>query len=163
MALIFCPDCGKSISDAAEICIGCGRPMQKLQKPEISESLPEKKETVLLENGNIAYRKERNSDTLGTGCIVQAIGLALIVFAFMSIVGPLLGLLLLVWGAQISRAKVYICGHCGNQISESSTICPACQFLIESSPASKLAEQIKLTVLTACTVVLIYAVYFYKP
>ena len=27
MALIACPDCGKQISDAAPLCIGCGRPM----------------------------------------------------------------------------------------------------------------------------------------
>lgn len=27
MALIQCPDCGKEISDLAEVCIGCGRPM----------------------------------------------------------------------------------------------------------------------------------------
>ena len=29
MALIECPDCGKQISDAAEQCIGCGRPMSQ--------------------------------------------------------------------------------------------------------------------------------------
>lgn len=163
MGLIFCPDCGKSISDTAEACIGCGRPLQKQQKTEFFELPEEKKATILPENLNIAYRKERYSDTLGVGCVVQAIGLALIVFTFLSVIGPLLGLLLLIWGAQISRAKVYTCGNCGNQIVVSSTICPACQFLIESSPASKLAEQIKLTILTACTIVLIYAVYFYKP
>lgn len=27
MALITCPDCGRRISDAASVCIGCGRPM----------------------------------------------------------------------------------------------------------------------------------------
>lgn len=27
MALIFCPDCGKQISDQAAMCIHCGRPM----------------------------------------------------------------------------------------------------------------------------------------
>src|SRR5687767_3057807 len=29
MPLIKCPDCGKSVSDAAPSCIGCGRPMQQ--------------------------------------------------------------------------------------------------------------------------------------
>ncbi len=39
MPLIECPDCGKSISDAAPACIGCGRPMtQSDYKPE--EILP---------------------------------------------------------------------------------------------------------------------------
>lgn len=28
MALIYCPDCGRQISDQAAVCIGCGRPMQ---------------------------------------------------------------------------------------------------------------------------------------
>ena len=27
MALITCPDCGKEVSDAADACIHCGRPM----------------------------------------------------------------------------------------------------------------------------------------
>lgn len=39
MGLISCPDCGKNVSDAAEICIGCGRPLKSIEhKPE--EILP---------------------------------------------------------------------------------------------------------------------------
>ena len=33
MALIACPDCGKQISDAAPLCIGCGRPMAGATAP----------------------------------------------------------------------------------------------------------------------------------
>ena len=29
MALIVCPDCGKQISDQANVCIHCGRPMER--------------------------------------------------------------------------------------------------------------------------------------
>lgn len=29
MALISCPECGKEISDKAELCVGCGAPIQK--------------------------------------------------------------------------------------------------------------------------------------
>ena len=39
MALISCPDCGKNISEFADACIGCGRPVKSiLHKPE--EILP---------------------------------------------------------------------------------------------------------------------------
>ena len=32
MALIQCPDCGKEISDLAEMCINCGRPIKQKQQ-----------------------------------------------------------------------------------------------------------------------------------
>ena len=35
MALIECPDCGKRVSDAAEQCIGCGRPMTEAAAPPV--------------------------------------------------------------------------------------------------------------------------------
>lgn len=37
MALIKCPECGKEISDMAEICIHCGYPLHKETKPNICE------------------------------------------------------------------------------------------------------------------------------
>jgi predicted amidophosphoribosyltransferase len=30
MALIKCPECGKQISDKADVCIGCGYPIKKI-------------------------------------------------------------------------------------------------------------------------------------
>ena len=32
MALVKCPDCGKEISDSAESCPNCGRPMSTVMK-----------------------------------------------------------------------------------------------------------------------------------
>lgn len=41
MALINCPDCKKEISDAAEVCIGCGYPLSKSVKPiQVPSELP---------------------------------------------------------------------------------------------------------------------------
>ena len=43
MALVTCPDCGKQISDAAAVCIGCGRPMRGDRAPvvhEVSAAVP---------------------------------------------------------------------------------------------------------------------------
>lgn len=37
MALIICPECGKEISDKAEICVGCGFPIKEYLK-NVSES-----------------------------------------------------------------------------------------------------------------------------
>lgn len=34
MALIKCSECGKEISDKAEICVNCGNPIQKIYKEE---------------------------------------------------------------------------------------------------------------------------------
>ena len=31
MALIKCPECGKEISDKADVCIGCGFPLSKIE------------------------------------------------------------------------------------------------------------------------------------
>ncbi len=37
MALTICPDCGRSISDAAEACIQCGRPMRLSREATLAE------------------------------------------------------------------------------------------------------------------------------
>ena len=37
MALIICPDCKKQISDRADICIGCGRPLKESKEKITAE------------------------------------------------------------------------------------------------------------------------------
>jgi len=37
MALVICPDCKKQISDQAEKCIGCGRPMKESKEKIMAE------------------------------------------------------------------------------------------------------------------------------
>lgn len=164
MGLIFCPDCGKSISDSAEICIGCGRPMAKQDREESKApaavlTCPPMEFT----SPGMAYRKEHTTDSAGGGCVVQAIGLALIVFTFFTFIGPVIGLVLLIYGGQISRAKYYTCGNCGNSIAAASTICPACQFFVEIDPGNKLMNGIKIIILIVCTILLTYFVFFHTP
>ncbi len=43
MTLVKCPDCGKMVSDLAPLCIGCGRPLDAIPKPQ---PLPVQKENV---------------------------------------------------------------------------------------------------------------------
>lgn len=37
MALTNCPDCGKVISNSADLCIHCGRPMKKSKEKIMAE------------------------------------------------------------------------------------------------------------------------------
>lgn len=37
MALIKCPECGREISDKAEVCIGCGYPLKEMMRDNQSE------------------------------------------------------------------------------------------------------------------------------
>ena len=39
MALIKCPDCGKEVSDKAEVCINCGRPLKETKNPSVEKSI----------------------------------------------------------------------------------------------------------------------------
>lgn len=95
MALIQCPDCGKSISDSAPTCIGCGRPMiQPDHKPEDilpPELLSGKSNTTnkldvnALLSVDIAPFTDQNARASaynGSGCLVVALGLFLILAFF---------------------------------------------------------------------------------
>ena len=44
MALIKCPECGKQISDKANVCIGCGYPIKSNVDASIKTSIEEYKE-----------------------------------------------------------------------------------------------------------------------
>ena len=53
MALIFCPECGKQISDRAVMCIGCGISMEEIRKMLCESSVvsaPTEAEDVLIES-----------------------------------------------------------------------------------------------------------------
>lgn len=41
MPLISCPDCGRQISDASPVCIGCGRPMNPPVQPYLERQQKE--------------------------------------------------------------------------------------------------------------------------
>lgn len=162
MALIFCPDCGKSISDSAETCLDCGRPMQNKRLP----TQPEPTRTVFESDlilSPVAYRKEHSADRLGVGCVVQAVGLAITILTFFTVIGPIIGLAMLLYGGSVSRQKTYTCDNCGNYIAPTSTVCPTCQSCITDSPGKVIMNQIKATALIAFSLILIFLIYFYKP
>jgi predicted amidophosphoribosyltransferase len=162
MALIFCPDCGKSISDSAETCIDCGRPMQN-KRPPVQPELAQAVFDSDLILSPVAYRKEHLADRLGVGCIVQAVGLGIMILTFFTVIGPVIGLAMLFYGGSVSRQKTYTCDNCGNYIAPTSTICPTCQSCITDSPGKVMMDQVKATVLTVSSLVLIFLIYFYKP
>lgn len=59
MSLVKCPDCGKSVSDLAPACIGCGRPMiVPIQKAASGQSEPPSRATSFHSH---AQRTEANS------------------------------------------------------------------------------------------------------
>lgn len=63
------------------------------------------------------------TEKTGAGCFVQAVG---VIALFFFPVGTILGLILLVWGSQLS--KKLICGNCGNRVdSRDVKICPVCK------------------------------------
>ena len=48
MGLIKCPECGKEISDKADVCIGCGFPIKKhLEEQKKKEEEEEKLEEMI--------------------------------------------------------------------------------------------------------------------
>lgn len=69
MALITCPECGKQISDRAEICIGCGFPIQKHIKEESINTVEElSKRKKLPEKGSMCEKCGYTIDRLVGKC-----------------------------------------------------------------------------------------------
>ena len=175
MALIECPDCGKNISDSAPACIGCGRPMtqgdykpeeilppellgERLANPDLHDALPE---GMIL--ASTAYKKAVTKDQLGTGCLLQALGLFLGIVTLPTVIGPILGFALFIFGGRYSRDKRYICSKCGNEVFETSTICSACQNKLQVDPSIQAALKAQVTFLIISCCVLICLTYFYNP
>lgn len=66
----------------------------------------------------------------GLGCMIQSIGLALLVGGFiidgpLGIAGALLGLAVILAGGIAARK--WVCGACRNPIERASRLCPACK------------------------------------
>lgn len=63
MALIKCPECGKEISDKAEMCINCGFPLKQHENNEMSAGKSKfyksyEQENEMIEGGN-AQKSQR--------------------------------------------------------------------------------------------------------
>lgn len=69
MALIACPDCGRQISDAAPLCIGCGRPMggaTPMAAPDIASSVQRSGYACPKCGGDlVSYRALHEADAAG--------------------------------------------------------------------------------------------------
>ena len=63
MALIICPECGRSVSDKAQFCIGCGFPIKEHLKQEIEEKI--ELATSDKENKRCFYCNSENIDEEG--------------------------------------------------------------------------------------------------
>ena len=79
---------------------------------------------------------KKKNETLGMGCIVQAIGLLFLVGGFFLgipgiIIGVLICLALFIMGRRL--ATKYICSNCSNKIENKDVkICPVCNENLEN-------------------------------
>ncbi len=123
-----CPYCLEPIKVGALKCRFCGEFMQ-------AKSEPEKAQTV------VKARLKKQREFAGTGCLLQAAGIALL---FFFPVGTFLGLALIVYGG--AKSRFLVCGRCGARPGEKTLkLCPLCraQFI---QPSMSAAQQKRHTV-----------------
>lgn len=71
---------------------------------------------------DVSARIKRKSEIAGAGCLVQGIGLLLLIFFPL---GTVIGIVLLLVGSAMSVK--WVCGHCGNRVEGKQVkLCPAC-------------------------------------
>lgn len=106
-----CPDCGREVSDRAPSCPGCGAP---IAWHEPAEAPP------------LSGRVERKTESMGTGCLVQGIGVpALFFFPF----GTVIGVILLILGSRM--ATYHVCSECKTKLGgKDARVCPACHAVL---------------------------------
>jgi lipopolysaccharide biosynthesis regulator YciM len=66
-------------------------------------------------------------DKIGVGVILQLLGIAIAIFTFATIVGPIIGLAMLIGGGVMAREKRYLCQGCGNEMAKEARVCPVCK------------------------------------
>lgn len=68
MALIKCPECGKEISDKAEMCINCGFPLKQHENNEMSAGKSEFYKSYEQENENdTGWERPKEPEITGVG------------------------------------------------------------------------------------------------
>ena len=68
MALIKCPECGKEISDKAEMCINCGFPLKQYENNEMSAGKSEFYKSHEQENENDReWERQKEPEITGVG------------------------------------------------------------------------------------------------
>lgn len=75
------------------------------------------------------YEKKQGikTDKIGVGIILQLIGIAIAIFTFATIIGPIIGVALLFAGGAVARQKRYLCQGCGNEMAKEARVCPVCK------------------------------------
>ncbi len=116
-----CPKCGETLSVPSPdlySCSNCGQNVNVLPRAQVAQPKAKKK-TV--------------SSFLGSGCIIQGIGLLLLIAAFFfGLAFPLLflpimlvGIVLIIYGSRVAISLK--CSACGNNVEKTSKICPTCK------------------------------------
>ena len=119
MALIKCSECGKEISDKAEMCVNCGNPIQKEIKKEKLKNRKsfddltkeEKKQLLDIMNSEGAYHN-------GFTIIITLMGILAIIGFFIGVFGGLISsnsfLTMFGIGCLISVVIISICSNTYN-------------------------------------------------
>lgn len=82
----------------------------------------------------IYAKRKRGSEFVGVGCLLQGLGLLIILGSFATgpgiLLGIPLGIILLVAGGR--KAIIWRCGHCGNRLADKKVkICPTCHAILK--------------------------------
>ncbi len=108
-----CSYCADEIYQEALKCNKCGEFLVESGQ----EGEEDKEENI------VKVTKVKTSEMAGLGCLIQALGLAMLFFIP---IGTFLGIILLVYGGLKSR--FLICSYCGNRIYDKwLKICPCCK------------------------------------
>jgi RNA polymerase subunit RPABC4/transcription elongation factor Spt4 len=119
----LCPDCSGIVSVRAVSCPHCGAPFAKHPPiPSRPRVVPSASELIMPTVG-FATRK-RKGEMMGAGCVVQGVGVVLLVFFW-----PV-GVALLLAGGLMG--SYWACGNCQNKIDKAARTCPACRFSIQA-------------------------------
>lgn len=128
MALVQCPDCGRSVSDMAPSCLTCGRPMaQATAQPTMQPAGPV--DFAALRRANIACPRckvpvvrtsaRKRTSPLAVTLLVLAVLAGIPLIAFFEIPGLLLTVLVGTCSAVVAhvqpRLGVYNCPACGGE------------------------------------------------
>lgn len=81
MALIKCPECGKEVSDKADVCPSCGYPIKKVEEKKQKESVTSILSLVFLILGSmfdLVYMSTEENGGLAVVCLITSIAFMII-------------------------------------------------------------------------------------
>ena len=65
--------------------------------------------------GTLTAKKKRVRNSGSGSCLLELVGVLLIIFTFFTIIGPIIGFIFLILGHQAAykKEKIYSCSNCG--------------------------------------------------